>query len=131
MLREVTPVDLRPADASDVSKRGVFTQAVNENEVPVDAQAGMYKALDGMWDAVAKAAQARNERNAPPPPPELASRDDAGLATRSSSAEAASATPPRPRRAQAPGDIAALNAALNAALLLESPRDGAGPDVRS
>ena len=34
MLREVTPVDLRPADASDVSKRGVFTQAVNENEAP-------------------------------------------------------------------------------------------------
>ena len=62
-----------------------------------------------MWEQVAKAAAARNR--GPPPPPLLArSRDDADVRS----------TPPK--RAQEPGDIAALNAALNAALA--SPRNG-------
>ncbi|KAH8084387.1 serine/threonine kinase [Aureococcus anophagefferens] len=58
---------------------------------------------------VAKAAAARN-RGPPPPPPLARSRDDADVRS----------TPPT--RAQEPSDIAALNAALNAALA--SPRNG-------
>ena len=84
-------------------------EPADENATPPDAQAGMFKALDGMWEQVAKAAAARNR--GPPPPPLLArSRDDADVRS----------TPPK--RAQEPGDIAALNAALNAALA--SPRNG-------
>ncbi|KAH8070381.1 serine/threonine kinase [Aureococcus anophagefferens] len=73
-----------------------------------EAPAGMFKALDGMG-AGRQAAAARN-RGPPPPPPLARSRDDADVRS----------TPPK--RAQEPGDIAALNAALNAALA--SPRNG-------
>ncbi|KAH8095503.1 serine/threonine kinase [Aureococcus anophagefferens] len=83
-------------------------EPADENATPPDAQAGMFKALDGMWEQVAKAAAARNR--GPPPPPLARSRDDADVRS----------TPPT--RAQEPSDIAALNAALNAALA--SPRNG-------
>ncbi|KAH8054327.1 serine/threonine kinase [Aureococcus anophagefferens] len=85
-------------------------EPADENATPPDAQAGMFKALDGMWEQVAKAAAARNRGPPPPPPPLARSRDDADVRS----------TPPK--RAQEPGDIAALNAALNAALA--SPRNG-------